>query len=356
MRKTVFTVVLIIFSVIYSISNDKNYMDFYRFINKAELYIVEGDIENANKIYNEAFEIWTNVPSVDYYNALLCAVELNKHKEAFILIEKLAKNGWTLEFFEKNPYLNELRKKKQWENFIDKYPKLYNIYIESLDTVLMKVLNNMLERDQFLVNSNNYSEYLQTVIYNANKINAVIKNSKTDRIRFGSNYSVLYSPFPNVLLRHYCGIYNEVQKGLSDVSSILSDTIQLINLEKSLLLEIKKGHLSPLVYDMVTTYSGDINKYGNGMFFKVGNSTLKKNFSQKEIEQINAHRDSIGLSSIDDYIKKLKFINEMKDENLKPFYFKFRISDVIYQMKGNEKKLKQFIENRLDEGWQIVSH
>ena len=102
----------------------------------------------------------------------------------------------------------------------------------------------MLAKDQSLVKAEKkYSDYLRTVILNANRINELILNGKTSNWNRTSVYSVFYSPFPGVLLRHYGGIYNEVQKGYVDVSNIVNDTIQLIDFEEALLIEIKKGDL-----------------------------------------------------------------------------------------------------------------
>lgn len=359
MRKTL-TLTILLVQIIISSSFGKKHLDYliyYKLINKAELNITEGEYKKACDIYNNAFKKWNNAPTIDYYNALLCEVKLGKFSKAFSYLEILVSRGWEMDYFSRNPFLTKLRENSRWEIFVNDYSKLNKHYKESLDSAFIKKVNEMLNKDQVLAKEKNrYSDYVKTVIINANRINQIIKENKTANWNSTSVYSVMYSPFPSVLLRHYCGIYNEVQKGLNDVSSIINDTIRLINLENSLLLELEKGHLSPLVYDFVTTYSGDLNKYGNGMFFKVGEVVLKKNFSQNEIEQINARRDSIGLSSMDDYIKKMKFINEMKDDKLKPFYFKFRISDIVYQMKGDENKLQEFINNRIQDGWEILSN
>ncbi len=357
MKKTVLLPVLFtcIINLSYNTHDGEDYREFYRFINIAELLITEAKYLEAYEIYSEAFKTWTNAPAIDYYNALLCSIKLRKYKDAFNYIEILVLKGWELDFFSKNPNLEELRIKAKWEVFVNNYNQLHNNYLESLDSVLIKEINEMHLKDQKLVKSKYYTEYLRTVIFNANRIHQLIIENRCDSLRI-KPYSVFYSPFPGVLLRHYGGLYNEVQKGYANVSNLLNDTLKLVDLEAALLIEVKKGHLSPLVYDFSTTYSGNINKFGNAMLFKVGDVLLKKNFTSNEEKKINTNRDSIGQEPFEDYIKKMDFINQLKDSTLKPYYFKFRTSRVMHQMNGKEEQLKKFIENRLKEGWKIISH
>lgn len=80
-------------------NNGEDYREFYKFINNAELHISEDNFEDAHKIYTEVFELWTDAPTIDYYNALLCAVKLGEYSNAFNYIEILASRGWELDFF-----------------------------------------------------------------------------------------------------------------------------------------------------------------------------------------------------------------------------------------------------------------
>lgn len=357
MKKVILLVLILITTIIPSHATDgDDYRGFYEFINKAELCIIEEKYNEAYEIYSEAFKTWNNAPAIDYYNALLCAVHIDNYTFAFDYIRKLILKGWELNFFTENPFLDKLRNEAKWDIIVSEYQLIYKEYKKSLDSVLIKEFDDMFEKDQSLVNSNNYSEYLRTVISNANRIHELIIENKTSNWNSTSVYSVFYSFCPSVLLRHYGGVYNEIKKGYIDTGLIFNDTIQLIDLEKALLGEIKKGHLSPLVYDFSTTYSGDINKFGNGLFFKVGDIILRKNFTENEEMQINENRKMIGQEPLSDYIKKMDFIYSFKDKNLKPYYFKFRVTEVIYQMTGDEEKLEKFINNRLEEGWEKITH
>ena len=357
MKKSFLTALLfLLFINIYSSSNiNKDYKKYYEFINNAELLIVENDFFNAHQIYSEAFRQWPKAPSIDYYNALLCAVKSNIYSEAFSYLEILAKKGWELDYFLENPYLSELRKESEWERFVENYPKFNQLYTESLDTELLNELANMLIKDQSLAKSNRYNEYLKTVISNADRIYELIYKNQTNNIHFGSVYSILYSPFPVVLLRHYCGIYNEVQKGYIDVSKIINDTLMLVNLEDALLKEIENGNLSPLVYDLAVTYSNDANLYGNDLFLEVDTVIIRRKIEIEEEKQINEKRLKIGQEPIRDYIKKLEFKSKKIDENLEKYFFKFRISSSYTLIKGNPERLKSFIEDRLNEGWVRVT-
>lgn len=353
MRNNIFTTILFILSITTCVGNSiqSDYKEFYRFTNRAELLIVEENFKGAHQIYLEAFKKWPDAPSIDYYNALLCAAKTRNYVVAFSYMEKLALNGWELDYFMNNPYLSEMRNEKNWKKFIKKYPQLHKSYLESFDIELMTELDSMLTKDQSLVKSKKYTEYLKTVISNANRIYELINNEQTDNIHFGSVYSILYSPFPIVLLRHYCGIYNEAKKGYIDVTNIINDTIKLVNLKEALLLELDKGHLSPLVYDLAVTYSDNANLHGNDLFLEVDSIIIRRNLKPEEEKQINKKRSKIGQESIQDYIRKMEFKNQVIDDNLKKYFFKFKISSSYTLITGKPEQLKKFINDRLDQGW-----
>ncbi|MFO7940997.1 MAG: hypothetical protein R6U66_14715 [Bacteroidales bacterium] len=353
MKKYTITSILFLLSfTIFSCNSvEDNYLEFYTFINDAELNIVDGNFSEAHRIYSEAFEIWSHAPSIDYYNALLCAIKSENYEKAFNYLERLAINGWKLNYFQDNPYLTQLREKKEWKEFVSNYPQLHQTYLESLDVELINELDSMLKRDQSLAKSNNYSEYLKTVILNGNRIQQLIINNRMDNIFFGSENSILYSPFPIVLLRHYCGVYNEAKKGYINISNILNDTISMVNLEESMLIELRKGHLSPLAYDLAINYSSDPDMHGNNLFMAVDSVILRKILTAKEEKEINEKRANIGQEPINDYIKKIEFYNKVGNNNLKKYFYKFRISSSYPVITGTPEKLKRFIDNRLDEGW-----
>jgi len=122
---------------------------YYELIHMAEKSICGHAHEEAIQFYKSAFALIDSPFPEDIYNCILLYIYEGEYKQALLWGEQLVRMGAELSFFDQIP-LNKLKDdKKNWQNFINKYPELRTHYQLNTNFILKRELIALLEADQY---------------------------------------------------------------------------------------------------------------------------------------------------------------------------------------------------------------
>jgi hypothetical protein len=121
-------------------SQSKQVANYFKYINQAELAIVNSDYKNGLKYYEKAFKNHDEPFNYDYQNALLCSCQLGKKQSAKAYFIVLKQRKVDLENIEKKCIQN--MGEAYWNEL-----KQLNISI-TIDTVYRQKIEDILSKDQ----------------------------------------------------------------------------------------------------------------------------------------------------------------------------------------------------------------
>lgn len=277
---------------------------YHKYINQAEIHIINHEEFDALKCYTNAFKIQNPFAS-DVYNALVCAIKVKNDSKAIDFCLDLARKGVGKLFFNKALF-QTLNQHSKWPMVL-RLAELRKKRLEKKNEQLFKTLNYLLEKDRenALIN--------RTLITNPNieTWNRVIKT--TDSIS-------------GVILKIYqkTGFLSEERLGVA----LYSDTSIIPNQKYEVILVhcFQSGSYKYkeklLMYIRQSLLSGQFNPHGLNIFFNLTSTfdfslnisrfylqsdckLYKKKFSDFETWKIDHFRKDFLLCSLNDYEAKV---------------------------------------------------
>lgn len=296
---------------------DSTLVKYYRIINDAEMNIVNNNLEQADKLYSEAYNLRKNVPVNDLYNRMTLLLKMSKKKEAYDNYSKLKCLNFDFgsTFFE--------------TNFPSNFKSEGNLKCDQkFDLAYKKQLDSLMEIDQHyrLLSKGDYYKF-QKEMSNGDSIasTGLLKLLQTkgfpDEYDIGVDTRGEFQKFYAIILHQLAT--NTISK-------------QQVNFTKEIDIALNKGKITPnnaaFLVDLLNK-----DRLFTSRHFDINEFTLtddKSNLSQKEqvaaktvvkdccyvtygffpekrtneindlMKKLNENRKNVGLCSIDDMIKK----------------------------------------------------
>jgi hypothetical protein len=281
---------------------------YHPFVDVAELNILNGAYEDALTAYKQAF---ASVPAPfarDYYNAAVCATQLNDEKQAFHYLEQLVLKGVSLPYLERQEVFDTLQTSGQWKKFARKYPKLRDQYEQTVDRDLRADLDELYARDLYFRNAKGGLRVHGDTIRKIEEAN-------------------LQNLLAHISERGYPG------EGLIGVADTLEQlprfSIVIQRQTKSrkgydftdiLTTAVKEGRIAPQPAAYLLDQQAGRNIYGSRAFSKVTcvgckeeqepektENLLVEKASEKQLERVDERREKLGLEPLAHYRKKVQY-------------------------------------------------
>lgn len=311
--------------------------DYYPNINMAELYIVEGNYEEALQVYRDAFASVQFSPSIDLYNAAVCALHLGEWSTAKSFLIRIVGRNVEPSFLWKRLEAFQEVLKPHWE-VIKAYPKMFSEHED-----YRQELYEMEDLDQeFRKGGNADDRYADTI--------AAIDQQNIKRFcdlvdqygfpgehLFGAEKQILNIDFPaSIVLRHYF-------QGLSNGKYTGDDLTDLLE------TAVTNGELEPnlMAYLLSIQNNQDLKLGGGGIWvFKAGDvdsGYMVEKFTPEQEEMIDQNRVRLGMDPIADY--KIKAAFGKTEAGLKSFNFsKYNIVNKISLDKATYERITSGFE------------
>jgi hypothetical protein len=347
-------------------SQEADYRNYYKTINRAELKIVDSLYNDALTRYDSAFSIVAKPFGKDFHNAALLAIIIRNDDKAFGYLNKLMEKGLDMDYFNREIF-NSLRNNQKWNDFSKKYEANHEKIMKSFDLELRRELEAMQRKDQsldWLRISNiqqNKDSFTILVYKNMERINELIKTkgfpdeNKLGVIRL-PHYSPLWIP-----LMHYIQTQQIV---LSDSRKDLIDKgAPSYNIEKAG-IDYKKYNLSAMLMNASIEGKFPVHsfanmeeqkyipiKYGCLIYVEIDGNREYIKYSNTEAHQIDSIRNKIGLESLSDYRKKFDFFENLpKNDVRRNFFFDFQ--GAYFKMGFVDKQEGEKFLNKMVEDYQ----
>lgn len=318
---------LLIFSVVYlnafsqelAITN-KKLLNYYDLINKAEIAIVDNKLTEAEKLYSDAFLLNDKLYAKDVYNEMVVLLKLGKYELAYRNYSLLA----CLDYSFNSDFINKY--------FPSKYLKRKIKCQQTLDFNYKKDLDSLFSKDQYYrnISNGNYYNYKKQLT-EADSITSATLVKLINKRGFPNEYTIgLGSANKMFFQNFYFIIWHQLATNLY--------SSQKVNFSQILINALNEGKITPenaaFLLDLNNGKSQFFSKHFAINQFYVGNGSplsiyhqVKENtaiadccyvtygfFPQKRddfinelLTTLNNNRRKIGLSSIDDQLKKSIF-------------------------------------------------
>ena len=292
----------------------QDYINYFHKINAAESLIGSSEYEKALVIYDELMKTYPNHFFKDLHNACLCALKLEKYKEALSFARDLVKHGYELKDFDSPAFDRFRNQKKYWNKFVSEYPQLRKQYEKNLNLPLREKYYTLYKIDQQGASLSD-RRMLDNLLYElAGSLSGLIKESGFPH--WFQNKDTIHHQF-YIMLRHFCGLKNRIM----DSEEMQQDSLyaRMTNNDIPLLIEqaLHKGLITPELYEMATTYWDYSNPYGRLAIMIDFNIEKVYPFLQADaskIPEINRRREQIGLPPV---------TGELSDSLLNTTWFRF---------------------------------
>ncbi len=303
-------------------------------INEAELLVVDREYEKALDTYRQAFAAVPSPFARDYYNAAICALELQDRKRTFNYLEELVQKGVSLEYLERQPVLDSLRNTKHWQKFAKKYPKRRDKYEQKLNKELRADLDELYARDQYF------------------------RQAKGGWRVHGDTITKIEAANTKLLLgwiEEY-GYPGEDQIGLADTLELLPRFTVVIerqtkarkghDFKEVLTQAVQQGRLAPQAAAYLLDQQAGTSKYGARVFAKIKCSKcaddeelgtlddyMTTKISREQEEQVDKRRRELGLEPLELYKYKIVHVG---DRNRDRFILTYPWSVINYVVPSKE--------------------
>ncbi len=150
---TCLAILLHLFTISSQSSSDSNmfnldFIKYYEGINKARMYMVEEDYENAIKWYKLSFLNHSFEFARDGINAAELAAYVQDERQTLYFSIVCVQRGVELAYFESHPDFEFFRASESWTFFTRRYPALRREYLESINQDIRKEIEQMFLEDQ----------------------------------------------------------------------------------------------------------------------------------------------------------------------------------------------------------------
>jgi hypothetical protein len=306
---------------------------------------------------------------MDYYNATLCAIQLNRETMAKNLIDSCIKRGFSKDYFFNN-YTRPLENYLNSTFFSNHYDSIHTVYLNSFNDSILKILKVSFATDQkfvfdFLSNNASGDDYYDVVLAN---IDTLVQIMKDDLIPF---YPYKYQPYPRmenlpwVTIRHYFGLRNSIRRGVLDSVKYSKyykmDRFFDNSFENLLREKINEGKICPILLTSTVIYnSNDDNLFGDNGYIQIGNDSIYKDlyykeFSESEVLKISKERQRLYLDDFQSFQKKSKFLTGFTDSTFAMdkgcFRFRINILKTSYCTDGNPEYQRSWVEMFSKQGY-----
>jgi len=284
-----------------------NFYEYFELVRLAETAILEDSISLASFYYKNAFSNHTTVFSIDLFNGMICALELEDVVFATLCGEKLVERGCKKDFFTQ----------KNFEKYKDKnlFSKVINaIYSKkagsNIDTLLKKEVIDLKDKEQ--------KEHYVGVIKPGKKI----RDEK------------IINEFVNFYKKNGYPTEKEVGVYLLGDTLILNSFFYILFLHDfqkenyefdSLLISfLANGKMRPQEVGYIL---GHMKPFFIGFepYVIINDTAYEKSLSIAEEDSVNIEREKLGLETIEEF--KRKIIYTLRN----PDFFEFRLNGTIHK-------------------------
>ena len=271
--------------------NDNFIKNYYPYINKAEISIIDSNFKEAYINYEKAFKNVQSPFVKDIHNALICSIKLRYKESIYIHLKQMANKGLPFENLIKNNYL---------KNYIQGN-NLRKFYIQNYKD---KKNNDLILKLETLLNSDQIIRKLPNVtkkqIWSQDSINAKNLLDLFSIYGFPNEEEIGYKGvLPNEDLYSLIIIHQNQLTGVFNFSEILFKNVLL-------------GRILPNTALLLMFFQEKSDSLG----FEY---TSFKSILNFEIKKINKYRENWGIDNIENYSTKSKFskINKNFEFNIK---------------------------------------
>jgi len=186
------------------------HLSYEELVTIAEGHILKKDYHRASMIYSiieRSFDPFIKEKN----NAFICSYAIKDYQKSYERSKILISSGVPLEYFEDKNF-NDFKKTNFFTLLKKEYSELHNLYLQGLDTILIKKLKALVINDQATYcgipiekTSLNEARLLTT------QVDSILKNlvkkhgfftEKNTGLNIGRDNSINFPPFYNVLYRH----------------------------------------------------------------------------------------------------------------------------------------------------------
>jgi hypothetical protein len=320
-----FLVVLVLCSItFFSSAQEVNFVKaYYPSINKAEMYVVEGNYKDAFDNYQQAFAAVPRGFMKDYFNAAVCATYLGDASNTYKYLLEVASKGISLDFIKSETAFMGIQQDANWREFEKQYLAKKREFDQKINKNVKDKLTKIVERDQWfrVRDAQAFADTIKKVdSQNASELDYIFdRYGFPDENMIGcgeGGMPIIQYPFYTVIRRQ-------------------TPENQTVNFSNYLLTAIRQGKISP---HSATHIMATIN--GNDVFFarhvfKIMtdeslamqdkpfapklNKWVFRQIDKEDEQRINELRLQNGMETLADYRKKILF--SMNDNR---FLFPYR--------------------------------
>lgn len=279
----------------------QEYLEYYRIINDAEISTLDRSFENADDLYQKAFQLVEKPFKEDYLFAAINSERLNEDEKTFRYLSKGIQNGLTLNRI--TPKLTSFKKSSYWKVLKNKYKSLNEKHLQTLNIPLRKEIEEMIKIDQKARNPIfGTNEKMKIVdLQNFKKLKEIIRLNGNK----WPGFSVIGEISP---------------KGKYDVTdnivliALHFDRAQTEELQRYMLEAVLNGEMYPYQYARVIDY-----KIGNNISKVAQNFIKNKQYIETcflygtylnanicDCKNAETERVKIGFEPLKDYYRKVK--------------------------------------------------
>lgn len=318
MRKLLLNL-LIIFLVSNTYGQIKDFKNYQKSINIAELNAIAG---NKQKALDEYFNLLIKSDgnfSKDIYNALILANELEKYDTFFKLLELVKKKNFDNKYLLGLSEFSNLHSHPKWKIFVQTNNQV--IYI---DTLLRKKIDSLHYLDQyFRKKAGSYQTYGDTIrqIDSLNMVyllSLISKNGLPGENEIGAQ-NFRGNQGYDIVIHHHCQSISQSESQRARNGT--APKKDLIIMTPILTEQAKQGRILPNKCGQYLEFQN--TEFNTGIFdvFRYSyNNNYSDYFAPKYNEYkkklIDENRKSICLESIEDYYKKVIYTTTNKDSKL----------------------------------------
>ncbi len=297
---------------------DERLVNYYQLVNQAELKIAENDYNSAYFLYEKAFSIFEQPHAKDLYNRMKIALKINNNKKAFDDYHSLKCMEYPFkDGFHQIHFGKKTDKKKPCKNKIDLQ------YKQELDTLFI------LDQKYRRLSKGDYGRF-QKEITKGDSIASLKLNQLIQDKGFPNEYDIGLKSSDATSFHHfYYIIWHQL------ASNIYSP--QRVNFTSEINKALNKGKITPDIAAFLSDLNNnssnydskhfEILKFSKNDYYQENKETQKKGVTEADccyvhewffpenrnesgvelVNTINRNRQKIGLSSLDDHIKKRLF-------------------------------------------------
>jgi hypothetical protein len=325
----------------------KDFEQYQKIINNAELNAIKGSKQEALDIYYNLLIKSEGNFSKDIYNALILANHLEKFDTFYTLLELVKKKNFDNEYLLGLSEFSNLHANRKWKKFINSNNKV--IYI---DTLLRQKIEDLAYRDQYFRNKEGSYQVYGDTIRKIDSLNMafllplIAKNGLPGEKEIGARNFNGWQGY-DIVIRHYCQVYSQSESQRSRSKSAAKK--DLIVLTPILIEQIKKGRVLPNKFTDNIELQNDGFKSGNR---DIGRYSYNNNYSDYFIPKYDKYdkvliaqsRKSVYLEPLEDYYKKVIYV--IKGNSLKLLFDVSLVTNGInneerFNSLGNNGFLKQ---------------